>query len=130
VTSGNSAIRLNGIGGEVYAKTTFSGVTIADAAGPITVENQNGSVTVEAKSGQRCQPIALHTSFAPIRVTVPWGLGYSVTARTSFGRIHSAHEMAVVGDLSPETVTAKIAGGGCDLKLVDQNGNIDILKGK
>ena len=44
--------------------------------------------------------------------------------------IHSAHEMAVVGDLSPETVTAKIAGGGCDLKLIDQNGNIDILKGK
>jgi len=128
VTSGNSAIRLTGVGGEAYAKTSFAGVTITDAAGPITVENQNGSVTVEEKSGQRCQPISLRTSFSPIRVTVPGGAGYNVTAHTSFGRIRSEHEMTVSGDMTPDSLTGKIAGGGCDLRLMDQNGAIDILK--
>ncbi len=128
VTSGNTSIRLNGIGGDVYAKTSFNGVTITDAAGPVTVENQNGSVTVDAKAGQKCQPISLHTSFSPIRVTLPGGMGYNVTARTSFGRIRSDYEMAVSGEMSQEALTGRIGRGGCDLRLLDQNGNIDILK--
>jgi hypothetical protein len=129
VTAGNSPIRLRGVGGEVYAKTTFNGVTVTDAAGPVTVENQNGSVVVEAKAGQPCKPIILGTTFGPIRVTVPGGTGYNLTAKTSFGRIRSEYELAVSGDLSPTAVTAKIAGGGCELRLTGQNGNIDILKG-
>jgi hypothetical protein len=128
VTAGNSSIRLAGIGGDAYAKTTFNGVTIADVAGPVTVENQNGSVTVEARRGPKCQPISLRTSFGPIRMTVPSGSGYNLTARTSFGRIHSDAEISVTGDVSPDALTGKIGGGGCELRLMGQNGNIDILK--
>jgi DUF4097 and DUF4098 domain-containing protein YvlB len=128
VTAGNSSIRLTGIGGEAYAKTSFNGVTISDAAGPITVESANGSVTVEPKGGQGCQPISLRTSFGPIRVTAPAGVGYNATARTSFGRIHSDLEMAVTGEVSSQDVNAKIRGGGCELRLIDQNGDIEIVK--
>ena len=110
VTAGNSSIRLTGIGGEAYAKTTFNGITISDVAGPVTVENQNGSVIVDARRGAKCQPISLHTTFGPIRVTVPAGAGYNVTARTSFGRIHSDAEITVTGDLSPDSLTGKIGG--------------------
>ncbi len=130
VTAGNSAIRLSGIGGEAYAKTSFNGVTITDAAGPVTVENQNGSVVVEARAGQRCQPISLRTNFGPIRVTVPNGAGYNVSARTSFGRIQSEPEITASGQMSPEGLTGKIGAGGCELRLQDQNGSIDILKGR
>jgi len=52
----------------------------------------------EVKSGQRCQPISLNTSFSPIRVAIPAGLGYNVTARTSFGRVHSDLDLTVSGD--------------------------------
>jgi DUF4097 and DUF4098 domain-containing protein YvlB len=128
VTAGNSGIQLSGIGGELFAKTSFAGVTVSDAAGPITVENQNGSVTVELRQGVRCQPIGVQTSFAPIRVTLPAGAGYNVTAKTSFGSIHSEHEMTITGDIGRDAVSGKIAGGGCELRLMDQNGNIDILK--
>ncbi len=130
VTAGNSSIRLTGIGGEAYTKTSFNGVTISDAAGPITVESANGSVTVEPKSGQHCQPISLRTSFGPIRVTAPAGVGYNATARTSFGRIHSDLEMTVTGEGSSQDLNAKIAGGGCELRLIDQNGDIEILKAR
>jgi hypothetical protein len=103
-------------------------VTVGDAAGPITVENQNGSVAVEPRQGARCQAIGVQTSFAPIRVALPAGPGYNVTARTSFGSIHSEHEMTLTGDVARDAVSGKIAGGGCELRLMDQNGNIDILK--
>jgi DUF4097 and DUF4098 domain-containing protein YvlB len=128
ISAENSGIRLSGIGGEVFAKTSFAVVAVSDTAGPITVENQKGSVTVEVRQGVRCQPIAVQTSFAPIRVALPAGAGYNVTARTSFGSIHSEHEMTIIGDVSPDAVSGQIAGGGCELRLMDQNGNIDISK--
>jgi hypothetical protein len=130
VTAGNSPIRLTGIGGDVYAKTSFAGIDISDAAGPVIVESANGSVTVEARSGQRCQPISLNTSFGPIRVTVPNGIGYNVTARTSFGQIHSEADMTISGNVGGDALNGKISGGGCELRLTDQNGSIDILKGR
>lgn len=129
VTAGNSSIRLTGVGGEAFAKTSFSGVAITDAGGPITVENANGSVTVEPKASQRCKPISLRTSFGPIRFTAIEGVGYNVTAKTSFGRIHSEPEMTVSGEISNADLITKIGGGGCELRLMDQNGDIDILKG-
>jgi hypothetical protein len=89
----------------VFARTSFAGVTVSDAAGPVTVENQNGSVTVETRQGARCQPVGVQTSFAPIRVAVPAGAGYNVTARTSFGSIHSEHEMTITGDVGRDAVS-------------------------
>jgi len=128
-TANNSFIRLTDIGGEIYARTSFNGVTIAEAAGPITVEGNNNSVTVSVKRGQRCEPLTLSTSFGPIKLTLPQGAGYNLNARTSFGHIHSDQEMTVGGELSKDAVTGRIGGGGCELRLVGQNSNIDILKG-
>lgn len=128
VTSGNSSVRLEGVGGDVYAKASFAGVTVSDASGPVTVENQNGSVTVNTRAGQKCQPISLHTSFGPMRVAIPGGAGYNVTARTSYGRIHSDADMTVLGDIGGDELRGKIGGGGCDLRLMNQNGSIDIVK--
>jgi hypothetical protein len=35
--------------------------------------------------------------------------------------------MVVSGQVGGESVNGKIGGGGCELKLNDQNGNIDIV---
>jgi len=126
-TANNTSIRLSEIGGEIYARTSYAGVEVEESAGPVTVENGNGSVTVRMKAGQRCQPISLSTSYSPIRVTVPRGAGYNVTARTSYGHITSQPEMAVSGQIGGDSLSGRIAGGGCELRLIDQNGNIDIL---
>ena len=128
VTANNAGIRMAGIGGEAYAKTSFAGITVEDAGGPVTVESANGSVTVTAKAGQACRPVAIQTSFAPIRVGVPAGLGYTVSGRTSFGRIHSEPEITLSGALTADSINGKIAGGGCEMRLTNQNGNIDIVK--
>jgi hypothetical protein len=130
VTCGNSPIKLSNVGGEVYAKTSFAPVTIGNVGGPVTVEAANSSLTVEERPAQKCQPISLNTSFGTIHLTVPNGVGYNVTAKTSFGRIQSEADMTVSGDIGGNVLNGKISGGGCDLKLTDQNGSINILKGR
>jgi len=128
VTAGNATVRLVDIGGDAYVKTSFGGVTIDNAGGPVTVENNNGTVAASPKAGQVCKPIGLRTSFAPLQVTLPEGVGYNVSSKTSFGRIHSQYEMTVSGQIGNDELNGRIGGGGCDLRLTNQNGNIDILK--
>ncbi|HTS65497.1 MAG TPA: hypothetical protein VMH28_25925 [Candidatus Acidoferrales bacterium] len=128
VTAGNSPVRLVDIGGEVYAKTSFGGVTVERAGGAVTVEDGNGSINVSLQPGQGCKPVVLHTSFAPIQLALPAGAKYDVTAKTSFGRIHSEHDLTVNGAIGGDQLSGKMGGGGCELRLTNQNGNIDILK--
>jgi hypothetical protein len=128
VTAQNSPLRLIDIGGEVYAKTTFAGTTVENSAGPITVESQNGMVTVAPRAAGGCKPIVLRTSFAPIRVTIPSGIGYTVSAHTTFGKIRSEADLTLNGQIGESVVEGRIAGGGCELRLTGQNGNIEILK--
>jgi hypothetical protein len=128
VTTGNTPVKLSGIGGEVYVKASFASVAVADAAGPVTVEGQNSSVLVDARAARGCQPLALRTSFGTMRVTIPRGAGYNLAARTSFGRIHTdGVQVTVGGDISPNSLTGKIGAGGCELRLNNQNGGIDIV---
>ena len=57
------------------------------------------------------------------------GVGYDVTAKTSFGQIRSEPPLTVSGAVAGDAfVSGKIAGGGCELRLTNQNGSIDIVK--
>ena len=63
-------------------------------------------------------------------MTLPESAGYNVTAHTTFGRIRTAPTVVttVSGDVGGSGLTGKINGGGCDLKLMGQNGDIEILR--
>jgi hypothetical protein len=128
LTAQSANIRAVDIGGEVYAKSSFGGIQVEDVAQPITVENQSGSVTVRTKASGVCHPISVNTSFAPIKVVLPGALGFDLTASTTFGQIHSEPPLTLSGRVGNDSVSGKIAGGGCSLKLTNQNGNIDILR--
>lgn len=128
VQSANASVRVSDVTGEVFAATSFGGVTVENAGGPVTVENQNGSVTVRSTPDKGCRPVIAKTSFAPIRIAIPPGTGYTVEARTSFGKISSELEMTTTGAIGGDALNAKIAGGGCELRLNNANGNIEIAK--
>jgi hypothetical protein len=51
-----------------------------------------------------------------------------VSASTTFGRVTSQPSISVGGPLGGESLTGKIGGGGCMLRLTNQSGNIDILE--
>src|SRR5260370_35251834 len=97
--------------------------------GRINVGNQNGAISVTARrpvSGWR--DISLKTSLSSIRVRVPEGLGYNLTARTSFGRISSELPITSTGSIGGDSLNGTIGTGGCQLQLTDSNGSIEIAK--
>jgi hypothetical protein len=95
----------------------------------ITVDNQNGAISVTAtRPASGCRDISLKTSFSSIRVRIPDGLGYNLTARTSFGRISSELPVTSTGSIGGDTLNGTIGPGGCQLQLTDSNGNIEIAK--
>jgi hypothetical protein len=49
-------------------------------------------------------------------------------ARTSFGRIKSDLPVSVSGITSNDELNGTIGGGGCELRLTNSNGAIEILK--
>ena len=138
VQNRNSAITLDDVAGAITARSSFQGITITNASDSITVENQNAPITVEARAGGRCKNISLRTTMSPIRVTVPAPFGYTLEARTTFGRINPDVQLQIAGQrtsrdgpVHDSSLIGRIPGeSNCDLRLTNQNGNIDIIRGK
>jgi hypothetical protein len=130
VENSNGAVKASAIQGGASVRTSFASVSLDGIGGRIDVDNQNGAVDVRGLGAApgKCFPVALRSTFAPIRIYLPEGEGFQVTARTSFGKVNSEIPMTMSGSMSPDNVTGKIGNGGCELTLANSNGNIDLLK--
>jgi hypothetical protein len=117
--------------GDAVASTSFGSVTLESVGGKLFVENQNCAISVSVLTSVRtCHEISLKTSFAPIRAGIPEGQDYSVSARTSFGRISSEQPITSTRVMESEVLEGRIGDGNCPLRLTDSNGNIEIAKAK
>jgi len=129
VENSNGSVAARNVKGDVVVNTSFAGVTLESIGGRITVDNQNGAISVTAtRPASGCRDISLKTSFSSIRVRIPDGLGYNLTARTSFGRISSELPVTSTGSIGGDTLNGTIGPGGCQLQLTDSNGVIEIAK--
>jgi len=129
VENTNGSVTARNVKGEAQVTTSFAGVTLESVGGKITVNNQNGGISVTAaRPASGCRDIALKTSFSSIGVRIPEGLGYNVTARTSFGRISTDLPITATGGIGPESLNGTIGSGGCQLQLTNANGSIEINK--
>ena len=129
VENSNGSVTARNIKGDAGVRTSFAGVTLESIGGKITVDNQNGAISVTAtRPASGCRDISLKTSFSSIRVRVPDGVGYNLTARTSFGRISSELPVSSTGNIGGDTLNGTIGSGGCQLQLTDSNGSIEIAK--
>jgi hypothetical protein len=132
VENANGGVRASAIQGFANVRTSFSQVLIDGVAGKVDVDNANGSIEVRVtppKAGT-CAPISLKNSFGPIRVSVPDGVGYTVEARTSFGKIRSDLPLTSTGSLTSQVLEGRIGDGKCRLTLTDSNGSIEIQRAK
>ena len=75
-----------------------------------------------------CNRISVKTSFAPIRVSLPESVGYTVSARTSFGKISTEMPLTTTGAVGGDSLSGKIGDGRCEATLTNSNGNIDLVK--
>ena len=129
VENSNGSVTARDVKGDAGVNTSFGGVTLESIGGRIRVDNQNGAISVTAvKPASGCRDIALKTSFSAIRVRIPGGVGYNVTARTSFGHVSTELPITATGTVGGESLTGTIGSGGCQLQLTNSNGNIEILK--
>jgi hypothetical protein len=128
VVNANGAIRITGAKGAVKAISSFASIQVDGAGGAVEVENSNGAVVVAGVPAKPCSPIVLKTSFAPLKVHLPEDAGYNLTAKTSFGRINSELAVTASGAMGGDSLTGRIGGGGCELRLTTSNGGIEILK--
>jgi hypothetical protein len=94
------------------------------------VDGQNGAVDLKGLRENACQEVTARTSFAPIRIAIPDGTGYTLTARTSFGKVRTDIPVESTGTLSGEGISGKIGNGLCKMTLTNNNGNIELVKGK
>ena len=130
VENANGSVTARSVKGEASVRTSFSGVTLDGIGGRISVDNQNGAIALTAsRPASGCRDILLKTSFSSIRAQIPQGLGYNVTAHTSFGRISSELPVTSTGSIGGDTLNGTIGAGGCQLQLNNSNGSIEITKG-
>ncbi len=115
-------------GGPLSIQSSFGGVMLDGVSGPLQVENQNGVVDATSVARASCQPIIIRTSFSTLRVRLPGDASYHVSARTSFGRVHTDFPLTLSGSISNNDINGTIGGGRCELNLTDNNGTIEILK--
>jgi hypothetical protein len=132
----NGSVTARNVSGDVTATTSFAGVTLESISGKVSVENQKGAIYVTAGRGgySGCHDISLKTSFAPIRVRIPDGSAFTVSARTSLGRISTELPVTTTGNLGSDTLNGTIgnaayaAAQSCHLQMTNANGNIEIAK--
>jgi hypothetical protein len=131
VENTNGAVTARNVKGDAEVTTSFAGVTLESIGGKITVNDQNGGISVAAaRPASGCRDIALKTSFSSIRVRIPEGVGYHLTAHTSFGRISTDLPITATGNLGGDSLNGTIGSGGCQLQLNNSNGSIEITKGQ
>jgi len=128
ITSGNGAVRAQGIRGAAKVHTSFGGIAIENVAGAVDASNSNGSITVLSSARGGCQPMTLKTTFGPIKVTLPDNANYNVSASTSFGGINTEFPLTISGETNSKSIQGRIGNGGCELRITDSNGRIEILK--
>jgi hypothetical protein len=129
VENTNGSVTARNVKGDATVNTSFAGVTLESISGRISVDNQNGGISVTAvRPTSGCREISLKTSFSSIRVRIPEGVGYNLTARTSFGRISSELPVSSTGTIGGDTLNGTIGSGGCQLQLTNSNGSIEITK--
>jgi hypothetical protein len=110
-------------------RTSFAPVSLQGVEGAVDVDNRNGSIEVRrAGGGKACRNVSLKTSFGAIRFFPAQNAGYTVDARTSFGRIRSDFPVASGETLSEGSLRGKIGDGQCELSLTNANGSIELLK--
>lgn len=130
VISKNGSVTVVDVGEDLTVRASFAAVHADRVGGAVEVENQNGSIDVATTSHPACRPITLRSSFADLRVHVPTDASYTVAAKTSFAQIHSDFPVLVQGSLRGDSLTGKIGNGACAMQLNNQNGTIEILRGR
>jgi DUF4097 and DUF4098 domain-containing protein YvlB len=123
--SRNGRISLNQARGSVTAQSDFGDVEALNVEdGTINLSSKNGAVTFSGSLA--AGPHSITSDFGNVTLTLPGETGLDIDLQTSFGKISSDFEITVSGALENKHWVGKFNGGGEQLTVKTNNGNITI----
>jgi DUF4097 and DUF4098 domain-containing protein YvlB len=125
----NGKIRVDGARGSVKAHSDFGELEVLNAENvTLDLSSNNGGVTFSGSLG--AGPHSLKSEFGNIKLIIPAEASLAVDLQTEFGKIVSDFEITVSGNMDEKHLSGKINGGGEDLTVKTNNGNITLQKSK
>lgn len=123
----NGKIQLTGAQGQVQARSSFGSIVIEDAVDvTIDAETDNGEISFSGSLGEG--PHRLESRFGNVSLVLPAKLGLNVKLSTQFGSVRSdlPIAMTIQGNANNQKTEGTINGGGAQLTVSTDNGNIEI----
>ena len=141
-STGSGEILATGVAGGLHASTGSGDVTLRQTApGDVQVSTGSGTLQLEGVHGTLRASTAsgnirvdgegegswrLSTASGNVSVRLPSQQGFTLHAQTVSGKIHTAREMTVQGNLGGHELEGKVGGGGFLLDVSTVSGNISV----
>lgn len=118
-------IFVDGVSGAMEAHSDFGDLEITGGKNAtLNLDSNSGSITYSGTLGNG--PHSLKTDFGSIHMFVPEDTAVSFDFETDFGDIHSDFPLTLTGDIKEDHWQGTINGGGADLIVNTNSGDISI----
>jgi DUF4097 and DUF4098 domain-containing protein YvlB len=122
----NGEISLNGAQGELELSTSFENILVTNAQDAVLkITNQNGRISFSGSLNLSADHSVV-TSFDDVVISIPSTTAVNLDVSTSFGEIQSDIPLTMSGQISEDSWSGKLNGGGKLLKIENQNGSVKI----
>jgi len=122
----NGKIQVDMARGSVTAHSEFGEIEVLNVEnGTVDLSSNSGAITFSGSLAKG--PHSVTSEFGNVTLTLPTDSGLNVDLQTEFGKISSDFEITVSGALENNHWVGKFNGGGEDLTVKTNNGNINIL---
>ena len=127
VESNSGSITIDGVKGLVKAHTGFGGIKVQNAEDvTLDLDTNSGSIELSGTLGEG--PHTIHSDFGEIELNIPADSALTLDMETQFGKITSDIPITVTltGDITEGQLSGDINGGGAELIVDTNSGNINI----
>ena len=130
LNSQNGKISIDGARGTLIASSDFGLVDVRNAQDvTATLSSKNGGVSFSGSLGDG--PHTISSEFGNIKLVLPAQSAFDVDLQTDMGEIASDFEITVSGkQMDQKHWTGKLNGGGAELTITNDNGNITLKSSK
>lgn len=127
----DGTISVRNLKGEIEISTDYQNIVLSENTGPLSIKTTHGNIDANL-GGLTNGPVSLVSGFGYIDVSISKLAKANIDASWTYGAFYAAKELDIQNLVAPEKgekdvyelVTGQLNGGGFDLKLASQRGNI------
>jgi DUF4097 and DUF4098 domain-containing protein YvlB len=125
LTANSGDISLQPAQGSIKAKTEFGRISIGEAKDvQLDLEANSGGIDFSGSLG--AGPHTLKSKFGDVRLALPKDIALTFDLKTEFGKLKSAFQVTMSGEINEKHWVGTINGGGINLTIDVGSGNITL----